>query len=51
MATNPMLQAVMLFQHHQTTTPYLPIQTTSVAQAEVPNPTEPAQPEELDDKK
>lgn len=24
MATNPMLQAVMLFQHHQTTTPFMP---------------------------
>ena len=24
MATNPMLQAVLLFQHHQTTTPFMP---------------------------
>lgn len=25
MATNPMQQAVMLFQHHQTTTPFMPV--------------------------
>lgn len=25
MASNPMLQAVMLFQHHQTTTPFAPV--------------------------
>ena len=29
MATNPMLQAVLLFQHHQTTTPFMPIQPVS----------------------
>ena len=25
MATNPTIQAVLLFQHHQTTTPFVPI--------------------------
>lgn len=38
MATNPVLQAVLLFQHHQTTTPYKPILEAPV------NPPPPAAP-------
>lgn len=33
MATNPMLQAVLLFQNHQTTTPYMPIPLSQLTRA------------------
>ena len=33
MASNPMLQAVLLFQNHQTTTPFLPVRDVAVARA------------------
>jgi len=34
MATNPMTQSVLLFSHHQTTTPFLPHQTVQPQAAE-----------------
>lgn len=33
MATNPMLQAVLLFHHHQVNTPYMPHQTVAATRA------------------
>lgn len=45
MATNPMLQAVLLFQHHQTTTPYEPIELKPLARGSPHSAgTEPPQP-------
>jgi hypothetical protein len=41
MATSPVLQAVLLWQHHQTTTPYLPGATAAgptAATAPLPEP-------------
>ena len=44
MATNPTIQAVLLFQHHQTTTPFMPVPgvppaLTSTATEPVPKTT------------
>lgn len=46
MATNPMLQVVLRFQHHQTTTPYEPIELAPLEKAPgaAPAGTEPPQP-------
>lgn len=33
MATNSMLQSVLLFQHHQTTTPYAPVPSAAARMA------------------
>lgn len=38
MASNPMLNAVLLFQNHQTTTPQLPIRAVTFTPVVLPKP-------------
>ena len=38
MASNPMLQAVLLFQNHQTTTPYFPVKGVPIASTSATEP-------------
>lgn len=49
MASNPMLQAVLLHQHHQTTTPYQPVRPVLLAMAKPTEEKDPSWKKEDDD--